>query len=835
MGESRRKAVEVFYSYAHKDEPLRNDLEKHLKLLQRQGFITQWHDRRIGAGTEWAHTIDSHLHSAAIILLLVSADFMASDYCYDIELDLALERHRAGEARVVPIILRPVDWQSSRFGQLQALPSGGKPVTRWQDHDEALCDIANELRTIIEELSISPPSSQQGTVVGEQGYWGMPYRRNLFFTNREETLRHLHQRLHTQTTTVQAYALSGMSGIGKTQTAIEYAYRHRADYQYVFWLTSDTHETLITDVVAVAEKLDLPEKKAQDQQITVRAVKRWLQQHRDWLLVLDNADNLKLVRDFIPHDVTGHILLTTRAHAFGGLAQRFALDKMGQQEGALFLLRRAGLLAPDQTLTHASTTNITYAQHICALVDGFPLALEQAGAYIEEVSCSLKEFIDLYQTHPAALLKWRGGTANEQQEPVANVLALSLQKVEQANPAAAELLRFCAFLQPEAIPVELFSEEAAAELGPVLGPVAAHKVERNNALSTLLNFSLVQRDASADTLAVHRVTQVVIRDMLDETARRLWIERVVRALNSVFPDPRFYESWRLCQNCLPAVQVCADMIEQWDLRIVEVARLLTRAGYYLMRRGRYVEANAFYQHAEERGKLFLAQDHPERAETVYRQGELLYMQGRYTEAEPLYQQALAIRERVLGAEHTAVALSEHNLGLLYYEQGRYAEAETMFLRSLAVWEKTLGPAHPDVAECLNNLAALYRFQGRYAEVEPLLQRALAIRQQALGEESPDTVLSIHMLGKLSINQQQYEKAETLLQHALTIAERVLGREHAHVAAIADSLGEIAEQRGDVQEAKRYYRQAVMIGELALGREHPHVRQYMNHLAGLYGK
>jgi hypothetical protein len=144
--------VEVFFSYSHKDERYRKQLESHLSLLKRQGVITDWHDRRIQAGTEWAGQIDEHLESAGIILLLVSSDFLASKYCYDVELTRALERHEAREARVIPIILRPVDWHSAPFAKLQALPRDGKPVTKWSNRDEAFLDIAQGIRKAVEDL-----------------------------------------------------------------------------------------------------------------------------------------------------------------------------------------------------------------------------------------------------------------------------------------------------------------------------------------------------------------------------------------------------------------------------------------------------------------------------------------------------------------------------------------------------------------------------------------------------------------------------------------------------------------------------------------------------------
>ena len=118
------RPIEVFFSYAHRDEALRDELAKHLRLLERQGIITRWHDRRITGGTEWAGAIDEHLRTAQIILLLISADFLASDYCYDVEVRRAMDRHEAGEARVVPIILRP--W----IGTVRRLASC-KPAQRW--------------------------------------------------------------------------------------------------------------------------------------------------------------------------------------------------------------------------------------------------------------------------------------------------------------------------------------------------------------------------------------------------------------------------------------------------------------------------------------------------------------------------------------------------------------------------------------------------------------------------------------------------------------------------------------------------------------------------------
>lgn len=148
----KAEPVSVFISYSHKDRELREELEKHLAILRRNGFIRIWHDRMIAAGTEWRGVIDENLRSASLILLLVSPDFMASDYCYDVELDCALRRHEAREARVIPIILRQVMWDKAPFSKLQALPAEGKPAKSWESLDSALDNVAWGIRAVIESM-----------------------------------------------------------------------------------------------------------------------------------------------------------------------------------------------------------------------------------------------------------------------------------------------------------------------------------------------------------------------------------------------------------------------------------------------------------------------------------------------------------------------------------------------------------------------------------------------------------------------------------------------------------------------------------------------------------
>jgi tetratricopeptide (TPR) repeat protein len=481
----------------------------------------------------------------------------------------------------------------------------------------------------------------------------VPHARNPFFTGREGVLKKLHEALTSGNAAAlsQPQAISGLGGIGKTQTAVEYAYRYRETYSAVLWVRADSQESLISSFVALAELLALPGKDEQDQQAVVAVVKRWLQTASNWLLIFDNADNLASVHPFLPTEHKGHILLTTRAQATGTLAQRIEIGEMSPEEGGRFLLRRAGI----HSLTAADRQ---LAEQISRTLGGLPLALDQAGAFIEETPSSLSEYLGLYKQEGVRLLAERGELAGDHAS-VTVTFSLAFGQVAARDPAAADLLRLCAFLAPEAIPEEIFTE-GAEELGEVFGPKAKSAFELAKVIREAGRFSLIERDAERKTLTIHRLVQTVLQDEMDGDIQRLWAERAVGAVNEAFPDVEV-NTWPRCERFLPHAQVCAELITRWNLAFPEAAGLLNQAGAYLHDR------------------------------------------ARYQEAEPLYQRALAIREQVLGPEHPDVATSLNDLALLYDSQGRYRHAEPLYQRALAIYKKVLGPEHTDVATILNNL------------------------------------------------------------------------------------------------------------------------------------
>lgn len=160
-------AVALFMSYSHKDEALRNELETHLAMLRREGIISSWHDRRILAGSDVHHAIDEKLESAQVVLLLVSANFLASDYCFEKEMKRALEKHEEGTAVVIPVILHPCDWHSAPFGRLRATPTDGKPISMFANQHEALAIVAKDVKQAV--APFSTPKATTRSDAGETG------------------------------------------------------------------------------------------------------------------------------------------------------------------------------------------------------------------------------------------------------------------------------------------------------------------------------------------------------------------------------------------------------------------------------------------------------------------------------------------------------------------------------------------------------------------------------------------------------------------------------------------------------------------------------------------
>jgi tetratricopeptide (TPR) repeat protein/transcriptional regulator with XRE-family HTH domain len=659
--------------------------------------------------------------------------------------------------------------------------------------------------------------------------WSLPSRRNPFFTGRSEILQALHTAFNAgESGPRQALAICGLGGIGKTQTAIEYAYRYREDYQLVFWIRAETSELLIADFTSLAAALALPERNDQNQSHIVAAVKRWLSRQQNWLLILDNVDDLGVVNEFMPETIGGHLLLTTRIQSTGQIAQQIRLEKLSQQEGILFLLRRAKLLASSILPEDLPYDRWLVARDVALTMDGLPLALDQAAAYIEETGCGLRGYLERYQQRRLTLLRRRGGLLPEHPESVVATWSLSFEKIERRCPAAAELLYLCAFLHPDALAEQILTT-GASELTPDLHLLATDPFELDEAIGVLTTFSLLRRDPDRRTLSLHRLLQIVLREQLSDQTRRLWAERAVHVVERAFPEVCF-TTWQECQLCLPHALACAELIDQLGLELSAGIRLLNKAGSYLRERAQYAEAERLLNRALELCKQTMPPDSPLLAESLNYLGVLAQDQGKYTWSETLLQRALAIYQQIWGPEHLTVAQCLKNQAENYRVQARHTEMETLVQQALAIRERALGPNHPEVAQSLTQLAALYHGQGKYIQAEALYQRALAICQQAWGPDHIDVAANLNNLASLYDSLGRYAEAEPLYQQALAFCEKQLGDQHIYTAISLYNLAETYRAQGEYARAEQLHQRALAIREQTLGPNHPHVGKSLNLLA-----
>ncbi len=554
-------------------------------------------------------------------------------------------------------------------------------VNRWENgvtfpspyFRQQLCKVFNKTLAELGLEPVAPPPRRM---------WTIPVAHTPFFTGRECLLDLLHERLSIARTAALTHpqALYGLGGIGKTRTAVEYAFRYGDDYTHVFWVQAATRDTLCTDFVALAGLLGLPEQDDANQLSIIVAVQRWLSTNNNWLLILDNADDLSLAVEFLPTNHKGHILFTTRSQSAGTIATNIEVERLSVQEGILLLLRWCRLLDSDVPLDQARSADRAIAERIVREMDGLPLAIVQAGAFVQETGCSLEDYLNLYATHRQKLLARSSRLILDHPDTVATTWSLSFQHIERTNLAAADLLRFCAFLAPDAIPESLLTR-GCAELGTALGAAVADPLQFNEMLGVLLRYSLIQRHAETHMLSIHRLIQAVLKDDMDQQTRHAWAERTVRVVNVAFPEAEADAGIRY-QAYLPHAQACATLIDHYQLSFPEAAQLLFKAGAFL------------------------------------------YFHGFHQQSQSLHQQALSIREKTLGAEHPATAESLNNLGVLARAQGDYAQAERLHQRALAIREKTLGAEYPATAESLNNLGVLYRAQGRIRSCGPRGQNRL---------------------------------------------------------------------------------------------------------------
>jgi tetratricopeptide (TPR) repeat protein len=575
----------------------------------------------------------------------------------------------------------------------------------------------------------------------------------------------------------------------------------------------------MNDYRTLARLFHLPE--VADHHVVTTMVNGWFHNNENWLLILDNVEDLNVLQRMAPRNTNrGHILITTRTQTSAGVMRCIDLQKMDTTEGALLLLRRAQL-STHASLDNSSTLLRSQAMLFVELVDGLPLALDQAGAYIEDTACSLSDYLELYQNHRKKLLDTRGPFGTHPAS-VAATLSLAFQKVEHEAPFAADVLRVCAFLAPDAIPEEL-----------VMQSLSTDSLTFHEAMRILRQFSLIRRDPQTHTLSVHRIVQIILKEEMDMQAWSQRIGSLIQALLHLIPDYKMTKNFDVqsqlqLQHYLPHAISCVSHIKERSIYSEHVEIFFYRLAVALQLWGEYEQAKSF--------NLYMLRVLEERfGEKTLKSAPFLNLlavhasgMGEYREAEAYFHQAVALCEEGRGRDHPDIAENFWGLADLYNHQGRYQEAERYAQRALVIQEHHFGPGHHEVAWCLNILARSLLFQKEYAHAEILLKRAIHIYEQTFGKDHLFIGACSCNLAALHTSQKNYAKAATLYEKALRIYELKMGPYNLNIADIAQKLGHFYFDQAAYDQAHFCYQKASKIYQRFSEQEQANLEQIRTH-------
>lgn len=756
--------MRIFISYAHHDEAACAELRQALAPLERVLPETAtWHDGKILPGQYWAQEIVAALDAADLILLLISNAFFASKFCWEKEMTRALGRHKTGAAVVVPIIVDFIGdiWMRSDFARLHVLPKGAKPIPDWDARARGWADVCNGLEALLLERRLLPPPTDAEDPFNRpfadsgRGGFHIPRPENPFFTGRDDALDWIGRTLrHSNRNWARPVALlHGTGGVGKSETAAQYAHVNRDAYQVAWWIDAETPAGRDEGFFRLAMALNLPDADPRDPAATRQAVKRWLADNAGWLLVFDNAESPADLQPWLPARAAGHLLATSRNPAWRAVADVLPVEAWDIPTAAAFLQDRTG------DADHAA------AEALAAELGGLPLACEVAAAYAETAGIGLGEYLRrLRQDFTQAA------------GPVKRVFRLAMQAATDEEPLAGAVMDLCGRLAPEPIPRRLFYGEKAAQV-LARGPERPDDFAVDRAFAALRKRGLTQ--GQDHVLILHRLVRETARQDKDDP--KVLDFAALFLATAAFPQGKRpatdARNWADCAALRPHAETLLAAVDDADAPPNTVGLLCNQLGIYLQQRGDYAEALALYQRSLKLTEEHFGPTHGKTAATLSNLGTLLRDMGRLDEAEVLARRALEIEEANLGPDHSAVATRLSNLATTLMDQQRWEEAEQHLRRALAIDERELGADHPSVAIDLSNLSQALSGQGKHNDAKPLAERALAISRHEYGDDHPTIAYYYNNLGVTLLGLGDAAKAAAHLRQALAIREKWLGPDH----------------------------------------------------------
>ncbi|MGE5674009.1 MAG: tetratricopeptide repeat protein [Mycobacterium leprae] len=647
---------------------------------------------------------------------------------------------------------------------------------------------------------------------GERLIFAVPYQQNRLFTGRRNLLMRIHEGWE-KPPSVQA--IVGMSGLGKTELALQYAYQYRKDYRAVLWVKATDQATLDAEFAALADALGLQRQGQAGRERSVDQVREWLVQHDRWLLVVDDAYEAKVVEPYLPKPMSGHALVTSKNPDWKHLANVWTLEPWRIKESVLFLQRRTGQKDPA-------------AAELAEAMGGLPLALDQAGAYISKTGVAIADYLQLFQDSA-------GPVGGQDSAPVSAAWTMAFDRVrEEAGKqgrlmlgAVIGLMSGLAFLAPHAIPLDLIKRQMP-HLPRRWAVMMADQDRLQQALAMLRRYSLIRVEAG--NLEVHRLVQRTVREQMPKTAQQYWTRVTVQLMDALFHcNVHDSDTWESCHRFLPHALAAARVAQGYETAEPEAGALLNRVGYYLKMRTQLDAARRVLTSAFRLNRAFWGPGHPETALSLRYLGDTLGVLAKLEEACRYLEQALAIDKAVFGPVHITVGEDLNQLGVVLRRMGRYAESRAKLEEAMAVAD-TLGQT-PLKAKTLHYMAQVLEQmdQSNWAAAKENYEKALAMGTKLYGQNDPFVATRRNNLALLLLRMGRPTEALTQSTQALAVHLTQYGRNHREVAADLNSIGLALRELGRRQEARSYFAWALEVARTVLDDQHPDVEQIRDNL------
>jgi hypothetical protein len=493
---------DFFISYTSKDRQWAEWIAWQLKTAGFTFFIQAWD---FGAGSDFVEEMNRATLRSHRTIAVLSPDYFKSEFGAS-EWHAAFAKDPVGRKRIlIPIRVREFDVEGL-FKVRVYIDLAGKK-NRIAAKDELLRHIRAVIdgKPAIPETEPDFPESEESIPEEPQfpgslpAVWNIPFRRNPHFTGRDELIDGIEKALAAGEVAAltQPQAITGLGGVGKTQLAVEYAYRHTGDYDIVWWVRSEEPVTMATDFAALGSELTPPVKMVTDLDRNVEAVKRRLERMGRWVVIFDNAPDAKARPKILPRSSTGHILITSRDQNWRGMAHPLAVTPLVHEDAIKFMLERTG------------QSNRDAANDLADELGDLPLALEQAGAYIDAGSKTIADYLRLFRSKQKEMIA-RGEPSIGYEATIATTWEISFQALREKSLAAVDLLNLFAFFAPDAIRGE-WIVEGAKHLPETLAAAVSDELAFDDITAAFRRYSLVEVNAEQNTFTIHRLVQTVIR------------------------------------------------------------------------------------------------------------------------------------------------------------------------------------------------------------------------------------------------------------------------------------------------------------------------------------